>query len=205
MRALDGYKVLMLRDSLGVYEAMLNDEENNRYLLAIKEYGFCKPYQAGGRKTMLSDREAYLFETDAFGTLSAPLPEFMACLNITTPAVEASTKLTALAVKLPFLAQHTGAEVWPDIVPKNCRVPGKLVYAKQESTTIDGFSFKVLVDVVVDYDLFEWITNFPCGCINRTDFVDCGTYVLYWQDGKISALANAAKHGDLLRFTYYFR
>lgn len=205
MKHLEGYKVLMINDNNGVYEAMLADEGGNKYLLTIKDYSLCQPYQDGGQKVLLSDREAYTITTPAFSMLSAALPEFMACLHITASFSNASDKLVSLAMKMPFLAPSTGSSYWPDAIDMDCRVPGVLQWVKPEPTSTEGFTTKFVAEIEVSEDTFSWIKNLPCGCQNKNDFADCGVFVLFCQQGKIGELPLKAKIGERLRFTYYFR
>lgn len=205
MKHLEGYKVLMISDNNGVYEALLADEGGNKYLLSIKDYNLCQPYQDGGQKVSLSDREAYTIITPSFSMLSAVLPEFMACLHITASFPGASDKLASLALKLPFLAPSTGAACWPDSIPKEYRVSGVILWVKPEPTSTEGFSSKFVAEIEVSEDTFSWIKNLPCGCQNMNDFADCGGFVLFCQQGKIGEIPMKAKIGERLRFTYYFR
>ncbi|HMM12655.1 MAG TPA: hypothetical protein PKE03_11230 [Bacteroidales bacterium] len=205
VHSLEGYKALMVSDKNEAYEALLSDAEGNRYLLTIKDFGLCDPYQHGGRKILITEREAFLFESETFITLSVPLAEFMACLNITSSANSAGEKLTVLAMKLPFLAQQPGSASWPDLIPADCRMPGKLLWARQDPTSTEGFVFKIVAEIESTYETFSWFASLPCGCTDRNDFVECNSFVVFWQDGRFSEMAQKAIPGQRLKFTYYFR
>lgn len=205
MRALEGYKVLMISDKEGVYEVMLADTEGHRFLLTVKDYDLCQPYKDGGQRLMLSDREAYAVESDSFTMLSAPLPEFMACLHLVASFGGAKEKLTALAAKMPFLAQSTGTASWPELIQEGCRIPGMLLRVVVEPASTQGFTKKIVVEIEAEPLTFDWLSTMMCGCTDRSEFFDCNDYVLFWQQGKLSELTLKARAGERLLFTYYFR
>ena len=205
MKHLDGYNVLMISDKNGVFESMLADKNDNQYLLTIKDYNQCQVYQDGGQKVSLTDREAYIITTPSFSMLSAVLPEFMACLHIMASCSGASDQLVSLAMKMPFLAPSTGASLWPDAIPNECRIPGNLQWIKTETTSTEGFTAKYLAEIELTEETFSWMNNLPCGCKNNNDFADCDFFVLFWQQGRIVDFPQKAKIGERLRFTYYFR
>lgn len=205
MHALEGYSVLLISDKEGVYEAMLADTDGHRYLLIIKDYNLCQPYRDGGQRLMLSDREAYAVESDAFSMLSAQLPEFMACLHITTSSDGGTEKLTALALKMPFLAQSTETASWPEPIREECRIPGKILQVVAEPASTQGFSKKIVVEIEAEPSTFHRVSDMLCDCTDRNEFFDCTDYVLFWQQGKLRDLALKARSGERLLFTYYFR
>lgn len=205
MSSVEGYKLLMINDNENAYEAMLADSQGNRYLLTIKEYALCEQYREGGHKVKLADRLAYTIETPSFSMLSAPLPEFMACMHITASAPGMSEKLLSLANRMPFLAASSGSATWPEKINPDCRIPGELLWARTEPASAEGFTSKIVAEIESSDETFGWFKQMPCACKIEKEFADCGAFILYWQQGRLDQLHLKARIGERLRFTYYFR
>ncbi|MBK9292754.1 MAG: hypothetical protein IPM52_14190 [Bacteroidetes bacterium] len=205
VRRLEGYMVHSVSGDNEAYEAILSDAAGNNYLLAVKELEQCQPYMGTGKKLSLADREAFLFEHTSIASLSVPLPELMACLQLTTAASDAEAKLCALATSLPFVVAEHGQNLWPERIPEKCRVPGTLRWTRKESTKTEGFSVKIVAEIEATVDTFNWSQVLSCECVDRNEFAECGSFVLFWQDGRIRDIPSRTRIGERLKFTYYFK
>lgn len=205
MHSLEGYTPLTVINQEGNYEALLADADGNRIQLTIKNYQHCQPYIDGGRKLLLSDREAYAVESASFTMLTAPLPEFMACLHIVSSVKDATDQLLDLAAKMPFLGRASGSASWPEFIPSAYRIPGLLLWTNHEASKADGFAIKVTAEIEATEQTLNWFDDLPCGCTNQRDYADCTAFILTWQHGRITDLKVKAKIAERLRFSYYIR
>lgn len=205
LKGLEGYDVLMIDEKSASLEAMLSDVGGKQIMLSVKNLEHCEAYRTQGKKIFLYEREIFLVETSSFCILSAPLPEYLACLQLTTTWPESGAQLETLLLALPFFTISEGNSQWPEELDQGCRIPGRLVWCRSLPDVPDGFRKKLLVEVEPLKETFEWLASDRCGCDNRMEFDDCGSFVLVWPQGRIGEIHLKARLGERLQFTYYFR